>query len=109
MLVNGAQPVVKYMPSEGGDHAELLEQMESSRRVIELKFLGAGEVLSEAVDGIGALIALDPAAITATAQDLHDAAGKLTALPAHHLEQRGIVSDLDRHRAGLGASLSDMR
>jgi len=91
--------------------------MESARRVIELKFLSAGEVLSDAVDGIGALInalddltgALDPAAIAATAQDLHDAAGKLTALPVHHLEQRSIVSDLDRHRAGLGASLADMR
>jgi len=105
------------MPSEVGGHAELLEQMESARRVIELKFLGAGEVLSEAVEGIGALItalddltgALDPSAIAATAKDLQDAAGKLTALPAHHLEQRAIVSDLDRHRAGLGASLSDMR
>jgi hypothetical protein len=91
--------------------------MESARRVIELKFLGAGEVLSDAVEGIGALItalddltgALDPAAIAATAQDLQDAAGKLTALPAHHSEQRVIVSDLDRHRAGLGASLADMR
>jgi hypothetical protein len=91
--------------------------MESARRVIELKFLSAGEVLSEAVEGIGALItalddltgALDPAAIAATAQDLQDAAGKLTALPARHMKQRSIVSDLDRHRAGLGASLDDMR
>jgi hypothetical protein len=117
MLVSGALPVVKYVQSEIGDHAELLEQMESARRVIELKFLSAGEVLSDAVEGIGALItalddltgALDPAAIAATAQDLKDAAGKLTALPAHQSERRVIVSDLDRHRAGLGDSLSDMR
>jgi hypothetical protein len=117
MLVNATLPVVKDMPSEVGGHADLIEQMESARRVIEVKFLGAGEVLSDAVEGIGALVtalddltgALDPAAIAATAQDLQDAAGKLTALPAHHLEQRNIVSDLDRYRAGLGASLSDMR
>jgi len=117
MPVNATLPIVKYDPSEVGGHAALLEQMESARRVIEVKFLGAGEVLSDAVEGIGGLItalddltgALDPAAIAATSQDLQDAAGKLTALPAHHLEQRSIVSDLDRHRAGLGASLSDMR
>ena len=59
-------------------HAELLEKMESARRVIELKFLSAGEVLSDAVEGIGALLtalddltgALDPAAIAATAQSM---------------------------------------
>ncbi len=115
--MSGALAVVNNLSSYGVGHAELLEQMESARRVIELKFLSAGEVLSEAVEGIGALIAalddltgaLDPAAIAATAQDLQDAAGKLTALPAHHSEQRIIVSDLDRYRAGLGASLSDMR
>jgi hypothetical protein len=117
IFVSGALAVVNNLSSYGVGHAELLEQMESARRVIELKFLSAGEVLSEAVEGIGALIAalddltgaLDPAAIAATAQDLQDAAGKLTALPAHHSEQRIIVSDLDRYRAGLGASLSDMR
>jgi len=115
--VSGATAFVKHRPRDVSDHAELLEQMESARRVIELKFLSAGEVLSDAVEGIGALItalddltgALDPAAIAATAQDLQDAAGKLTALPVLHSEQRSIVSDLDRHRAGLGASLSDMR
>jgi len=115
--VNAALAVVNNVSSEFGGHAELLDQMESARRVIELKFLSAGEVLSDAVEGIGALItalddltcALDPAAIAATAQDLQDAAGKLTALPVHHLEQRTIVSELDQHRAGLGASLSDMR
>jgi hypothetical protein len=105
------------MSTDAGGHADLLEQMEAARRVIELKFLSAGEVLSEAVEGIGALItalddltgALDPAAIAATVQDLQDAAGKLTALPAHNLQQRSIVSDLDRHRVVLGASLADMR
>ncbi len=115
--MSAALAVVNNISSEAGGHAALLEQMESARRVIEVKFLGAGEVLSDAVEGIGALItalddltgALDPAAIAATAQDLQDAAGKLTALPVHHSEQRSIVSDLDRYRAGLGASLSDMR
>jgi len=118
ILVSAAQAVVNNPSNnETGAHADLLEQMESARRVIELKFLSAGEVLSEAVEGIGALItalddltgALDPTAIAATAQDLKDAAGKLTALPAHQAGRRNIVSDLDRHRAGLGASLSDMR
>jgi len=115
--VSAAQAVVNNPSNEAGAHADLLEQLESARRVIELKFLGAGEVLSDAVEGIGALItalddltgALDPSAIAATAQDLKDAAGKLTALPAHQAGRRDIVSDLDRHRAGLGASLSDMR
>ncbi len=72
--MSGALPLVNGIPGKFGGHAELLEQMESARRVIELKFLGAGEVLSDAVEGIGALItalddltgALDPAAIAAT-------------------------------------------
>jgi hypothetical protein len=117
ILVSAALAVDKNASFEVAGHADLIEQMESARRVIELKFLSAGEVLSEAVEGIGGLItalddltrALDPAAITATVQDLHDAAGKLTALPARHGEQRNIVSELDQYRGGLGASLSDMR
>lgn len=115
--MSAARTVIRNTSSEARGHADLVEQMESARRVIEVKFLSAGEVLSEAVEGIGALItalddvtrALDPAAIAATAQDLQNAAGKLTALPAYHSEQRRIVSELDQHRAGLGASLSDMR
>jgi hypothetical protein len=117
MIVSAALTILKNTSREASRHAELLEQMEAARRVIELKFLSAGEVLSEAVDGIGALIsalddltcALDPAAIAATAQDLQNAAGKLTALPAHHLEQRRIVSELDQHRRELAGRLADMR
>ncbi len=104
-------------PSSDVGDLRLIDRLEAARRVIEVKFLGAGEVLSEAVDGIGALIAalddltgaLDPAAIAATAQDLTDAAAKLTALPVNHDARRRAVSDLDRHRVELARSLSDMR
>ncbi len=97
--------------------ADLADRLEAARRVIEVKFLGAGEVLSEAVDGIGALIAalddltgaLDQTAISATVGDLKDAADKLNALPDHHRARRTVVSDLDRRRAELAPCVSDMR
>jgi len=111
------EALVKQNPIPLIGNAELADRLEAARRVIEVKFLSAGEVLSEAVDGIGALItalddltgALDQTAIAATVSDLTDAAGKLNALPDHHRARRTVVSELDRRRAEFGPCLSDMR
>jgi len=95
----------------------LEDRLEAARRVIEAKFLGAGEVLSQALEGIGALIAalddltgaLDETAIAATVGELKDAADKLSALPDDHRARRTVVSDLDRGRAELAPCIADMR
>jgi hypothetical protein len=79
--------------------------------------LNAGEMLSQVVDGIGKLLAtmdsltqaLSPETSAATTRQLSDTASRLSALPAQQDERRGIIGDLTAWRAGLSASVEDMR
>ena len=112
-----ALSIVNDSSNLSDDRSDLSDRLETARSAIEAKFVGAGQVLSEAVDGVGALIlalddltgALAPTAIVATVDELEGAAAKLLALPSNHEARRTLVSDLDRHRAAMGEGLSDMR
>ena len=99
------------------DPTALSKRLEAARGIIETKFLAAGEMLSEAVDGIGALVAtmdaltqaLSPETGAATTRTLTDTAARLSALPARQAERHGIIGTLAVHRAGLSRSVEDMR
>jgi hypothetical protein len=99
-------------------HADdLRDRMEAARQKIETKFLAAGAVLSDAVDGVGALIAgleklteaLEPSAMAATTDDLKTAAAKLSALPARQAERREFLQHLALHNQSFGEHIFDMR
>jgi hypothetical protein len=99
------------------DASDLSARLEAARGVIETKFLDAGEMLSQAVEGIGTLLAtmdsltqaLSPETSAATTRQLADTAARLSALPARQAARRGIIGALAGHRTGLGASVEDMR
>lgn len=99
------------------DAAALAEGLEAARREIETRFTQAGEVLAEAVEGIGSLTAtleeisqsLSPAATAATMQQVGDAAAQLLALPARQAARRGHIAALSARQAALAAQVDDMR
>ncbi len=92
-------------------------QLESARCLIETKFLAVGEVLAEAVEGIGSMIdaldaiteAVNPAIVGSTQRNLDIAATTLLALPAKQLRRRAVVAALAEHRSDLAAHLIDIR
>jgi hypothetical protein len=95
----------------------LIERLESARGVIEARFLATGDVLAEALDGIGALVtkldelthALGPETIAATTRQLGDAAAKLRALPRQQSQRRAGIDRLSELRADLATRIGDMR
>jgi hypothetical protein len=92
-------------------------QLENARGVIEGNFLAAGDVLSQAVDGIGAMITaldelmetLDPATIRATTLDLSTAGASLLALPGKQATRRATIEHLGQQRVALYGCIFDMR
>ncbi len=102
-------------------HAEfpggMAETLESARTLIETRFLDAGEVLSDAVDGIAALVsgldalteALSPTTVAATTQQLAAAAARLSAMPGEQTARRAAIGRLQGRREVLSADLQDMR
>jgi hypothetical protein len=100
-----------------GAKTDLAAQLESARRVIERHFLSAGKMLTQAIEGIDALVAsleklveaLDEKAVAAATHDLRDAAQSLNDLAEnHHTRQHAIVA-LGGHRETLAKFVSDMR
>ncbi len=97
--------------------ATMIARLESGRRVIEQKFLEAGEVLSEAIDGIAALVAaldqltsaIGPAAIAETSRQLADAAAQLVALPATQTVRRQLIETMAEQHEGLALAIRVMR
>lgn len=95
----------------------MIQGMESSRRVIETKFLAAGKILSAAMDGIATLVAaldemakaLSPATIAATTRQLQDAAAQLAALPAKQGQRRATIGQIEQQRSILSSRIEDMR
>jgi hypothetical protein len=95
----------------------MIQRMEASRLVIETKFLDAGKILSQTVNGIATLVtmldemakALSPATIAATTQQLHDASAQLATLPGKQIERRATIGQLERQRATLSSRIEDMR
>jgi len=97
--------------------ADMVARLESGRRVIEQKFLEAGDVLSQAIDGIAALVnaldhltgAIGPAAIAETSRQLSDAAAQLVALPATQVRRRGLIETMAAQHEGLAIAIRAMR
>jgi hypothetical protein len=95
---------------------DLIERLESARGVIEARFLAAGDVLSDAVDGIAALGArLDaltsapgPEAIAAIARQLGESSARLYGLPAQQNLRRAAIGRLLEQRAVLADRVGDM-
>ncbi len=92
-------------------------RLDAARRAVEVRFLQAGEVLAQAVEGVGRLIgsldqltrAVDPATVDATTAELNAAAENLMLLPEQHATRRGIIRRLSDSGAGLTACIDDMR
>ncbi|WP_304169303.1 hypothetical protein [Phenylobacterium aquaticum] len=92
-------------------------RLEAARRVVEGRFLEAGEVLAQAVDGVGKLISsldnltktLDPATVEATAAELKTAAASLLTLPERHSGRRDVVARLARRGDDLAGCIEDMK
>jgi hypothetical protein len=104
---------------ERGPEAEdgIIQRLEQIRRVIEDKFVAAGEILLKSLGGIDDLIvSLDRFAITfdkrivaTTKADLTVAAAKLCTLPASHARHLEHIAALARSRTKLGRHVSAMR
>jgi len=97
--------------------AGMIARLESGRRVIEQTFLEAGEILSQAIDGIAALVAaldhltsaIGPAAIAETSGQLSGAAAQLVALPATQVRRRGLIETMAAQHEGLALAIRAMR
>jgi hypothetical protein len=92
-------------------------RLDAARRAVEGRFLQAGEVLGQAVEGVGRLIgsldqltkAVQPAAVEATTAELNAAAQSLRTLPEQHAERRDAVERLTQVGDALTACIEDMR
>jgi hypothetical protein len=110
-----AAPFQAPSPASGG--AQIGARLESARQVVETRFLEAGDVLSRAVDGVGSLIAgldairanLDAETVSATTDELVQAAETLKSLPASLDVRRGRVGELVKFSDGLGGRIAEMR
>jgi hypothetical protein len=104
-------------PAEADGGARIGARLEAARQVVETRFLEAGDVLSRAVDGVGALIAgldairanLDAETVTATTGELAQAAETLKSLPQSLDARRGRVGELVRISDGLAGRIAEMR
>ncbi|USQ96543.1 hypothetical protein [Caulobacter sp. RL271] len=100
-----------------GEGARVAQRLEAARQVVESRFLEAGDVLSRAVEGVGALIAgldsmrgnLDADTVTTTAADLARAAESLKSLPDSLGQRRERVAELVKFGDRLGACIEEMR
>jgi hypothetical protein len=92
-------------------------RLEAARQAVEGKFLEAGDVLSQAVQGVGELITaldrltagLDPETVRATTAELTAAAASLRALPDSHADRRARIDGLVQASDGLSGRIDDMR
>ena len=111
------QPLAVVTGATQHESLALGSRLVAVQGLIEGKFLAAGEVLCQAVDGIGSLIAgldrlieaLDPAITAATTADLGFAAAELLALPATQSKRRHVVEALLGHRESLAGCIDEMQ
>jgi hypothetical protein len=100
-----------------GEGARIAQRLESARQVVESRFLEAGDVLSRAVEGVGALIAgldsmrgnLDADTVTNTTADLARAAESLKSLPDSLGARRERVTELVKFGDRLSGCIEEMR
>lgn len=111
------QPLAAVTGIAQHESLALISRLVAVQGLIEGKFLAAGEVLCQAVDGIGSLIsgldrlteALDPVITAATTADLGLAAAKLSALPTAQSKRRHVVEHLLGHRETLARCIAEMQ
>jgi hypothetical protein len=97
-------------------NVEIADQLEKIRRIIEGKFLAAGDILIKSIDGTKSLIAsldnlvktFDAKIVTATKADLTVAAAKLYMLPSSHAERVDSIGRLNHTRDELAWHTSNM-
>jgi hypothetical protein len=100
-----------------GANTDLAAQLESARRVIERHFLSAGKMLTQAIEGIDALVAsleklveaLDEKAVAAASTDLRAAAQSLNDLADNHRTRQRAIEELGHRRETLAKYVADMR
>ena len=100
-----------------GAKTDLAAQLETARRVVERHFLSAGKMLTQAIEGIDALVAsleklveaLDEKAVAAASHDLRGAAQSLNDLSENHYTRQRAIESLGGHRETLAKCVSDMR
>jgi len=113
-LHSGALPMSSGMV---GTHTDLAAQLERARRVVERHFLAAGKMLTQAIEGIDALVAsleklveaLDAKAVAAASDDLRAAAQSLNDLADNHRVRQLAIEELGRRRETLAKFIGDMR
>jgi hypothetical protein len=101
----------------GQSHQALGVKLEQVRSRLEERFLAAGEILSQSIAGIEALIAsldslataLSSETVAATTAGLTAAAAELNALPASHTARVARMAALNGAGKQLAAHVSDMR
>lgn len=104
-------------PFQASGSAQIGARLETARQVVETRFLEAGDVLSRAVEGIGALIAgldairanLDAETVSATTGELVQAAETLKSLPESLDARRDRIGELVKFSDGLAARIAEMR
>ncbi len=104
-------------PADHAAASPVRRRLEAARRTVEGRFLEAGEVLGQAVEGVGKLIAsldnltgaLEPATVSATTGELTAAADRLRALPLRHETRRGAVERLNAMGGRLAGCIDDMK
>jgi len=97
--------------------SEIDARLEAACQAVEGHFLEAGNVLSRAVEGVGALIAaldgmldnLDAETVSATTAELAEAAEALKSLPASLDGRRGRVAELVKFGDDLTHRIAEMR
>jgi hypothetical protein len=93
------------------------ERLGGASRAVEGRFLQAGEVLAQAVDGLGGLVAsldqlaktLDGEMVAATTAELEAAAAALLALPERHGGRRDAIARLASTGELLAGGIENMR
>ncbi|MBU4435658.1 MAG: hypothetical protein KKC14_14745 [Alphaproteobacteria bacterium] len=114
-LASGLAVSAPTLPTTRG--SEIGARLEAARRAVEGRFLEAGDVLSRAVEGVGALIAsldrmrdnLNAETVTATSAELAEAAETLKSLPDSLDLRRGRVGELVKVGDGLAGCIEEMR
>jgi hypothetical protein len=101
----------------GATASPVSKSLDSAHRVVEGRFLEAGEVLGQAVEGVGKLIksldqltsTMNPATVAAMTGELEAAAASLLSLPTQHAGRRAIIERLTHMGDDLAGCIDDMR
>jgi len=112
-----AEATVSETTVSASEGARISQRLEAARQVVEGRFLEAGDVLSRAVEGVGALIAgldsmrgnLDADTVANTTADLARAAESLKSLPDSLGARRERVTELVKFGDRLGSCIEEMR